>query len=150
MPGPESLATTTSPQRRSPISGRMATFPLPAWTRMLRAISEIAVAMSVASVREKPSLVASARPCARASMMCSSESIGTCTASSTVMRVLHQSVEHLETLLEVQGRVHGLEVELELHHRHRNVGLDSDDHGLSAAQPCGQRDRLQRPCNERV
>ena len=43
-----------------------------------------------------------------------------------------------------------LEVQLELHHRDRDVGLDPDDHRLRAAQPGGDRDRAQRASDEGV
>ena len=43
-----------------------------------------------------------------------------------------------------------LEVQVELHHRYRDVGLDPDDHGLRAAEPGGDRDRAKRACDEGV
>ena len=42
------------------------------------------------------------------------------------------------------------EVQAELHHRDRHVGLDPDDHGLRAAQPRRQDDRAQRPRDKGV
>lgn len=43
-----------------------------------------------------------------------------------------------------------LEVQVELHHRDRDVGLDPDDHGLRAAEPGGDGDRAERACDEGV
>jgi hypothetical protein len=60
------------------------------------------------------------------------------------------SVEHRKRLVEVERRVERLEVQVELHHRDRDVGLDPDDHGLCAAQPGGDGDRPERACDEGV
>src|ERR671930_1407571 len=117
---------------------------------MLRAISEIAVAIRVASVREKPSSVASARPCARAGTMSESETIGTRISSPILGIPPRPSVEHRERLVEIERRVKRLEVQVELHHRDRDVGLDPDDHGLCAAQPRGDGDRAERTCDEGI
>ena len=62
----------------------------------------------------------------------------------------HPSVEHGERLVEIQRRVERLEVEVELHHRDRDVGLDPDDHGLCTAQPGGYGDRAERACDEGI
>src|SRR5919202_3865550 len=124
--------------------------PSPTWTTMLRAISEIAVAISVASVLEKPSCVASARPSARAGTMSESEVMGTRISSPILAVPPRPSVEHRERLVEIERRVERLEVQVELHHRYRDVGLDTDDHGLRAAEPGGHRDRAKRACDEGV
>jgi hypothetical protein len=60
------------------------------------------------------------------------------------------SIEHRERLVEIEGRVERLEVQVELHHRDRDVGLDADDHGLRAAQPGGDGDRAERARDEGV
>ena len=60
------------------------------------------------------------------------------------------AVQHREALLEVERGVQRREVELELDHRDGDVGLDADDHRLGPAQPRRQRDRAQRPRDERV
>jgi hypothetical protein len=59
-------------------------------------------------------------------------------------------VERGERLVEIERGVERLEVQVELHHRDRDVGLDPDDHGLCAAQPGGDGDRAERACDERV
>jgi hypothetical protein len=60
------------------------------------------------------------------------------------------SVEHRERLVEIERRVERLEVQVELHHRDRDVGLDPDDQGLCAAQPGGDGDGAERACDEGV
>src|SRR5919201_4639894 len=128
----------------------MTISPRPTWTTMFRAISEIAVATRVASVREKPSFVASILPCARAGTMSASEAIGTRISSSILGVPLSPSVEHPERFVEIERRVERLEVEVELHHRDRDVRLDPDDDCPGAAQSRGHRDRAERPRHERV
>src|SRR5919201_2067761 len=105
---------------------------------MLRPTSEIAVAISVASVREKPRCSASARPSARAGSMSRSPAIGTLTSLLTV--VPRSIAEQCQSLLEVERGVQRLEIELELHQRNRHVGADTHDHCLGPAQPRGEGD----------
>jgi hypothetical protein len=59
-------------------------------------------------------------------------------------------VEHRERLVEIERGVERLEVQVELHHGDRHVGLDPDDQGLGAAQPCGDGDRAERAGDEGV
>jgi hypothetical protein len=59
-------------------------------------------------------------------------------------------VEDRECLVEVERRVERLEVQVELHHRDRHVGLDADDHGRCAAEPRGDCDRAERAGDEGV
>src|ERR671934_1178557 len=106
---------------------------------MFRAISEIAVATSVASVRVKPSSRASARPCARAGTMSTSDSSGT-RISFAIVVPSARPVEKRERLVEVEGRMEGFEVEIELRHGDRDVRLDSDDERLCASKPGGDGD----------
>src|SRR5919204_894033 len=128
----------------------MTISPPPAWTTMLRATSEIAVATSVASVREKPSFAASARPSARAFTMSASASMAMRASSPILVHSLHTAFENRNALFEVERSVEGLEVELELHHRDGDVRLDAHDHRLGAAQLRRQRDRLERPCDKGI
>src|SRR5215210_5134190 len=107
---------------------------------MLRAISEMAVAMSVGSGRGNPSRSAMARASALA--VTRSASRLTATRTSSVIDVtLAEAVEHDAQRLEVQA---------ELHHRDRDVRLDPHDHGLRPAEPDRQHDRPQRARDERV
>src|SRR5919197_1420539 len=111
---------------------------------MLRPTSEIAVAISVASVREKPRRSASARPSARAGTMSPSDATEMQISSGIVVSVVGPAVEEGKSFLEVESRVERLEIELELHHRDGDVRTDPDDHRLRSSQLCGQCDRLQR------
>jgi hypothetical protein len=60
------------------------------------------------------------------------------------------SIEHRERLVEIERRVEWLEVQVELHHRDRDVGLDPDDQGLRPAQPGRDGDGAERACHEGV
>jgi hypothetical protein len=82
--------------------------------------------------------------------MSESETIGTRISSPILGIPPRPSVEHRERLVETERRVERLEVQVELHHRDRHIGLDPDDHGLCAAQPGGHGDRTERACDEGV
>src|SRR6266581_985350 len=96
---------------------------------MLRATSEMAVAMKVRSVRVKPSRSASSRPFCRASTMSVSAAIGMTTSSATAVAAPHSGplVQKGEALFEVQGSVDILEAHPELDHGERHFGLDPHD-----------------------
>src|SRR5919199_6835080 len=98
--------------------------PRPTCTTMLRAISEIAVAMSVPSVREKPSLVARARASARAGTRSSPDPISTRTSSATLVVPPCPAVQERERLGQVERGVEGVQVKVELDHRDGHLGLD--------------------------
>src|SRR5207244_1153815 len=111
--------------------------------RMLRAISEIAAAMTVWSPLENPASAARSRPRCRAVTTSVSAAIGISSSSATVDpsraaldAELCLAVEEQQSFLEVQSRGDALEGEPELHHRKRDLGLNPDDHRLRAAQPC--------------
>src|ERR671916_520069 len=110
---------------------------------MLRAISEIAVASSVRSVLEKPS----PEPIVRASWRAVTASVRIATRTSSATGVLlpvELLLQEREALLEVERRVHVLEVHAELDHRERDLRLDPHDHRLRPAQPRHVRDPAQR------
>src|SRR5688572_33406541 len=100
---------------------------------MLRAISDTAVAISVASVREKPSRRASARASARAGTRSESEAISTTTSSVIDAAWVGKVIEHDDRLVEVEGCMEWGEVEVEVGHRDGDVGLDADDDRLGTA-----------------
>src|SRR5882762_2688916 len=77
IPGPSSLAITAIPCRFKPFTIFKVIWPLRAYDTMLRANSEMAVAMSVASPIEKPSSVAISRPFWRATTMSWSDLMAT-------------------------------------------------------------------------
>src|SRR5205823_5003105 len=138
------------PVRSDAVSSASAISPPPAWTRTLRPTSEIAVAIRVASVREKPSRAASARPSARATTMSASPAIATEISSAIAAASSPEAVEQCEGLVEVQRRLQRVEVEPELHHGHRDVRLDPDDHRRRAAKASHKCDRAQRARDEGV
>src|SRR5690242_13745532 len=118
---------------------------------MLRAISEIAVAMSVSSLPEKPILWASSRPFRRASTMSPSCAITTCVASAaTGCVVVSAPLQPRAAFLEVERGRNAVEREAELHDRECDFRLDAHDPGIGAAQPRGLRDAPQRAGCERV
>src|SRR5712691_5637608 len=131
---------------------------------MLRANSEIAVAISVASVAENPTRDANARPCWRAVTMSLSALIGT-TVSSAKARAPSPigangslrsgslsglPVQVREALLQVERRSHPFERQTQLDHRKGNLRLNPDDHGLGPAQAGHVREVAQRAGREGV
>src|SRR2546421_593287 len=159
MPGPWSTAMMTTPWR-SPFWERLSVIsPRLAYIRMLRAISEMAAAMTVCSPLEKPATAANARPCCRASTTSTSAAIDRRSSSPTAARLLGFGFEGAffgpasqegQTFLEVEHRRNAFERQTELDHREGNVGLDADDHRFGAAQPRHVRDVAQRTHRERV
>src|SRR5260370_436980 len=112
---------------------------------MLRAISEMAAAMTVCSPLENPATAANARPCCLASTTSTSAAIGSRSASPTVARSLGLGLEEAlfgpaiqerEALFEVQHRRDALPAQAELHHGERHIGLNPHDERLRAV-PAG-------------
>src|SRR4029453_14711841 len=114
-----SRATTSIPARPSPpCRTRSVTSPSPAYAVMLRATSEIAVASSVRSVLEKPSPAPIVRASWRAGTTSASVRIPPrASPAPGVCLPIHLPLQEREPLLEVECRVHVLEVHPELHHR---------------------------------
>src|SRR6266508_6555599 len=145
---------------RSPFWTRLRVIsPFLAYIRMLRAISEMAAAMTVCSPLENPATAANARPCCLASTTSTSAAIGSRSSSPTVARsarfVLEQAlfgpaIQEREAFFEVQHRGDAFEGEAQLHHRERHVGLDPHDDRLGAAEAGHVRDVAQRPHGEGV
>src|SRR2546425_9659487 len=145
---------------RSPFWERLSVIsPRLAYIRMLRAISEMAAAMTVCSPLEKPATAANARPCCRASTTSTSAAIGRRSSSPTAARLLGFGFEGAffgpasqegQTFLEVEHRRNAFERQTELDHREGNVGLDADDHRFGAAQPRHVRDVAQRADGEGI
>src|ERR1041384_6117694 len=117
---------------------------------MLRAISEIAAAITVWSPALKPTCSASSRPCCRALTTSTSDAMVITTSSDMIAARLDLTVEEHESFLEVQGGRHPFQREAELHYGEGDLRLDADDHRLGAAQPRHVREIAQRPYRERV
>src|SRR6267378_6107674 len=159
MPGPWSIATIATPWR-SPFWTRASVIsPFLAYIRMLRAISEIAAAMTVCSPLENPATAASARPCCRASTTSTSAAIGRRSSSPTLARPLGfgfeealfgPAMQEREAFFQVEHRRDALERQAELHHGECHVGLDPHDDCLGAAEAGHVRDVAQRPHGEGV
>src|SRR5881394_1046676 len=142
MPGPSSSATTMRPWRVPSTIFVNRTSPRFAYIRMLRAISEIAAAITVWSPAENPTSAASSRPVCRARTTSTSAAMRQQSWSPTVDApmplpildtTLALAVEEGEAFLEVERGRDALEGEAELHHGERDLGLDSDDHRFRAA-----------------
>src|SRR5690349_9382032 len=121
---------------------------------MLRASSEMMVAISVDSVSEKPDCSASSRPLWRAVTMSATVLMGMVFLPSTGRAAsgssldgsallliqlprhaaLGAGVEVGETLLEIECGGHAFQAESQLHHRERHLRLDADDDRVGAAQ----------------
>src|SRR6267142_3308425 len=117
---------------------------------MLRAISEIAAAITVWSPALKPTSSASSRPRWRALTTSTSDAMVMASSSDMIAARLDLTVEEHESFLKVQRGRHPFQSEAELHHGEGDLRLDADDHRLGAAQPRHVREVAQRPHRERV
>src|SRR5919106_1435499 len=133
IPGPSSLATTRISATSPVFCVEMVTRPSRAWVRMLRATSEIAVAMSVASVLEKPSSRARRLPSARATTMSRSEAMGTRTSSSIAFP-LSPPPEECQPFLQIERGVHPFQGQPQLNQGESHLRLDSDNHRFRPLQ----------------
>src|SRR5258708_6151761 len=102
---------------------------------MLRATSEMAVAMRVRSVRENPSWAARSLPIWRAATMSVSADTVMRTSSATALAALEHPVEVRQPLLEVKGGVDLFHAHAELNHGEGHLGLDPDDDHHRPSQP---------------
>src|SRR3989475_4816707 len=151
MPGPWSSATTTIPCRSPSARPRKRISPRLAYIRILRAISDMAAAITVWSPISNPHSAASSRPFCRALTMSTSDRIGTLELlSGTVHPLLAAAVEEVEPFLEIESGGDPFQREPQLHHREGDLGLDPDDHRLRAAQARHVRDIAERAHREGV
>src|SRR6185312_11339714 len=93
---------------------------------MLRAISEMASAMIVRSVFEKPVSAASSRPFWRAMTTSSSRTIGTRISAAMAWTPIDCLLQIVETFFEIERCGHAVEGKPELHHGERYLGLNTD------------------------
>src|SRR5579859_7512792 len=102
---------------------------------MLRAISEMAVAMMVRSLPVKPMRDARSRPFWRAAMMSPSWEMCTSVSSCATLRAFaHAAGQELQALLQIERSGDVLEREAELDHRDRHIGQNPDDDHFGAPQ----------------
>src|ERR1043166_6552606 len=111
--------------------------PRCAYTTMLRAISEMAVAMMVRSLPVKPIWAARSRPFCRAATISLSRSTVMWATSCVMGCIVNPGAQHFHAFLEIDRGGDAVERQPELDHRKGDVGLNPDDHGLGAAQPRG-------------
>src|SRR5436309_8558511 len=142
IPGPSSSATTMRPWWVPSTTLVNRTSPRFAYIRMLRAISEIAAAMTVWSPAEKPTSAASSRPVWRAWTTSVSAAMRQRRSSPTVdapipLPILDAPmplpIEEGESFLEVERGGDALQGQPELHHGEGDLGLDPDDDRLRPA-----------------
>src|SRR5947199_6355197 len=146
-----------TPSRSPFITVRSVISPRLAYIRMLRAISEMAAAMTVWSPLENPASAASSRPFCRALTTSTSDVIGTSSSSATGYPSLPAfeplpalPIQKGEPLFEVERGRDALQRQGELHHREGDLGLDADDHRFGPTQPRHVRDVPQRADGEGV
>src|SRR5438309_312678 len=140
-----------TPSRSPFMTVRSAISPRLAYIRMLRAISEMAAAMTVWSPLENPASAASSRPFCRALTTSTSDVIGTSSSSATGYpaphalealpalpraRLFHrddlvadQPLRFLDAPLQVADRGHFAQVDADGHQRLRDLGREAgNDH----------------------
>src|SRR5262245_1960030 len=121
---------------------------------MLRASSEMAVAMTARSVVGNPQWDASSRPFWRAATMSASQSMGTRISSAMSAYLLAGSpalaVEVRQAFFQIQRGRDALEREPELDHREGHLRLNAHDDGLGPAEPDHVGDVAEGPRCERV
>src|SRR5688500_15955477 len=112
---------------------------------MLRASSEIAVAINASSAEGKPRLAPRERPACRALMMSRSELIRTRVSSAIGPFPFEPLIEELEPLVQPQLGLDVRESHSQLDHGEGHVGLNAHDARLSPAQPQRRCDACQCP-----
>src|SRR5438552_15272294 len=116
---------------------RSAISPRLAYIKMLRAISEMAAALTVRSPLENPASAASSRPFCRALTTSTSDVIATSSSSATgstptgtpslhaLEAITALPIQKGEPLLEVECARHALDRLPDQHHRAGDLGLDA-------------------------
>src|SRR5687767_3832182 len=115
---------------------------------MLRASSEMAVAISVASVPEKPNRPASSRPFWRAKTRSESDPMEMRSSSTTVACLLAQSVQERQALFQVERGADTLQSEPHLHDGECDLWPDPHDDGVGSSELCGDGHGVERSRDE--
>src|SRR5579859_493985 len=114
--------------------------PVRAYSTILRATSEMAVAITVRSLPLNPALAASCRPSSLAVTISAPELTAMRTSFFTGAFPLSSLVQQGQTFFEIQCSLHFSQRQAQLHHGKRNLGLDADDRRLGATQSKNMRD----------
>src|SRR6476469_3784671 len=101
---------------------------------ILRAISEIAVAIMVRSDPPKPISIARARPFWRAVTISTAELISTWISPSIFFSLLGDLIQVRQPLLQIQRGTNPLQGQSQLYHGKSHVRLNPNDHGLRPTQ----------------
>src|SRR5580704_14217 len=154
IPGPLSEATIEIPCRLEAWTIFKVISPLRAYDTMLRASSEMDVAMSVASPVENPSSMARARPFWRAVTISWSEWMATRISPALTVclsvRVLEFLSQVSQTFLQVQRRGDAFQCQPQLNHCKRHFRLNPNYNRFRSAQPDHVGDLPKRPRCKRV
>src|SRR6267378_2401957 len=112
---------------------------------ILRATSEIAVAITVGRLPFSPISLAICLPASRAATTSASELMVTFTSSASLTRLNSSRLEIqlCKTLFEIKCGRYPFQCEAKLYHRESNFGLDADDHGCRPPQSDHVRERPQ-------
>src|SRR5579859_139509 len=111
---------------------------------ILRATSDIAVAITVRSEPLKPSSDASVRPFWRAVTISTAELTGTRNSFSMFQVSSGYAVEICQPFLQIKGCAYAFQRQPQLHHRKRNFRLDAHNHRFRAPQFQHMRDGTKR------
>src|SRR6266446_2933682 len=153
IPGPSSRATIRMPLEWAVSTLRIITSPFCAYMTILRASSEIAVAIKVASVAAKPMVAAMVLPCCRARTMSTSERMPTRISCGTdrLLGIAGRTLMQVrESFLQIERGSHPFHGQAKLHHGKCDLRLYANDHGIRAAQAYHIRDVAQCPRGERI
>src|SRR5882724_1261387 len=127
MPGPSSRAIMVMPCLPPLLAGTSRISPDLAWVTMLRATSEMAVAIKVRSDPSKPKSVAIARPFWRAVTMSAAELIATRASFSMLQIFFGQRVEICQPLFQIEGGADPFQGQSQLNHGKGDIGLYADN-----------------------
>src|SRR5689334_11495791 len=122
------------PRRSLSTRGDKIISPRRAYSTILRATSEMAVAIMVSSLPEKPNCSASARPCCRAVTISASELMEMCRSTDATRPTLGLLVEVDQAFFQVQSGGNSFQHESELNHGKGHIRRNADDNGFRAAQ----------------
>src|SRR5437773_9256885 len=150
IPGPSSRATRAMPWRLPCWMGARIISPDLAWSTMLRATSEMAVAIKVKSDPPKPNCIPSWRPFWRAVTMSDAQLMATRVSFCMTHAPASHPAQVGQPFLEVQSSAHPFQGQSQLHHGKGHVGLDANNHRFGSAQFEHMGNGAQSACGKRI